>query len=101
MNTGDPGREIQALRDRITALGTAVLRINASLDVTTVLEEIIGSARALTGARLGAITTTDEAGQVREFVSSGFTAEELDAFIAWPDGPGSGRTSATCRARCA
>ena len=87
MNTGDPGREIQALRDRITALGTAVLRINASLDVTTVLEEIIGSARALTGARLGAITTTDEAGQVREFVSSGFTAEELDAFIAWPDGP--------------
>ncbi len=87
MNTGEPGQELQTLRDRITALGTAIVRINATLDVTTVLQEIIGSSRALTGARLGVVTTTDEAGQVQEFVSSGFTAEEHEAFIAWPDGP--------------
>ncbi len=87
MNTGEPGQELQTLRDRITALGAAILRINATLDLTTVLQEIIGSARSLTGARLGVITTTDEAGRVQDFVSSGFTAEEHEAFIAWPDRP--------------
>ncbi len=87
MNTGEPGQELQTLRDRITALGAAILRINATLDLTTVLQEIIGSARSLTGARLGVITTTDEAGRVQDFVSSGFTAEEHEAIIAWPDGP--------------
>ncbi|MCY4557911.1 MAG: hypothetical protein OXF79_16400 [Chloroflexi bacterium] len=45
-----PEGEIQALRERIAALSTAILRVNASLDVDTVLHQIAESARALTGA---------------------------------------------------
>ena len=85
--TGEPAREIEALRERISALSTAILRISASLDVTTVLQEAVDSARALTVARYGIITTVDEAGGVRDFVSSGFTEAEHRQFLEWPDGP--------------
>ncbi len=85
--TGEQAREIEVLRERISALGAAILRINASLDVTTVLREAVDSARTLTGARYGIITTIDEAGEVRDFVSSGFTDEEYRQFLEWSDGP--------------
>ena len=85
--TDEAGQEIEALRERINALSAAILRISASLDVTTVLQEAVDSARALTGARYGLIATTDEAGTVQEFVSSGFTADEHRQFVEWPDGP--------------
>ena len=84
--TRDPVREIEALRERISALSSAILRISASLDVNTVLQEVVDSARALTGARYGIITTIDETGGVREFVTSGFTPEEQRQFVAWPEG---------------
>ena len=87
MKNGDPKQSLQALRERISALGAAILRISATLDVTTVLQEIVDGARALTGARYGVITTIDEAGGVQEFLSSGFTAEEHARFKAWPDAP--------------
>ena len=87
MNADEPQQELEALRERITALGTAILRISATLDVTTVLQEIVDSARSLTGARYGVITTIDDAGGVQDFVSSGFTSEEHEEFMAWPDGP--------------
>ena len=85
--TDQPGPETAALRERINALSAAILRISASLDVTTVLQEAVDSARALTGARYGLIATTDEAGTVQEFVSSGFTADEHRQFVEWSDGP--------------
>ena len=85
--TVDPEREIELLRQRISALSTAILRISASLDVTTVLQEAVDSARALTGARYGIVTTIDETGEVGEFVSSGFSEEEHRQFLEWPDGP--------------
>ena len=84
---GEPGTEIEALRERISALSTAILRISASLDVATVLQEAVDSARALTGACYGFIVTIDETGSVREFVSSGLTAEEHRQLTEWPDGP--------------
>ena len=80
-------REIEVLRERISALSAAILRINGSLDLTTVLQEAVDSACALTAARYGIITTTDEAGEVREFVTSGFTPDEQRQFVDWPDGP--------------
>jgi len=52
-----------------------------------VLQEVVDAARALTAARYGIITTIDEAGEVREFVTSGFAPEERQQFAAWPDGP--------------
>ena len=79
--------ENAALRARISALSAASLRINASLDLETVLNEVVESARALTGARYGAIATIDDAGVPQDFVTSGFTAEEHRKLVEWPDGP--------------
>ena len=86
--TGPQGlrRENEALRDRISRLSAAVLRISASLDLDTVLHEIVESARAVTGARYGCITTIDDKGGVRDFVTSGITAEEHRRLAAWSDG---------------
>ena len=75
-NPDELRRENEVLRDRLSRLSAAVLRVSASLDLNTVLQEVVGSARALTGARYGAITTIDACGQAREFVSSGVTSEE-------------------------
>ena len=83
----DQSQEIETLRERISTLSSAILRISATLDVTTVLQEVVDSARSLTGARYGVITTNDEQGQLQEYVSSGFTADEHAEFAAWPDGP--------------
>ena len=63
--------EHEALRARLAALSAASLRISASLDLETVLTEVVESARALTGARFGGITTIDEAGAPQNFVTSG------------------------------
>ena len=81
--TENRDRRIETLRE----LSAALLRVNASLDLTTVLQEVVDSARALTSARYGVVTTVDEAGQVQDFVSSGFTPEEHRQLAAWPDGP--------------
>ena len=67
-------------------LSAAILRVNASLDLTTVLQEVVDSARALTSARYGVVTTVDEGGQVHDFVTSGFTPEEHRQLAEWPDG---------------
>ena len=94
-NTDSPGeeavtqiddlrRENEALRQRIATLNAAILRINASLDLDTVLGEVMDSARALTGARWGVIATVDEAGAPRNFMFSGFEPEEERELIAWP-----------------
>ncbi len=83
--SGDLKREIAALRQRIATLNAAILRINASLDLDTVLDEVVKSARALTGARWGVIATVDEAGAPLDFVFSGFTPEEKQELFAWPD----------------
>ena len=85
--TDDTHEEIEALRERVSALSAAILRVSASLDLATVLQEVVDAARALTAARYGIITTIDGAGEVRDFVSSGFSEEEHRQFIDWPDGP--------------
>ena len=79
--------ENAALRARISALSAASLRISASLDLETVLTEVVESARTLTGARFGAIATIDETGTPRDFVTSGFTEEEHRRLAEWADGP--------------
>ena len=81
----DLKRENEALRRRIATLNAAILRINASLDLDTVLGEVVESARALTGARWGVIATVDEAGAPLDFVFSGFAPEEREELFAWPD----------------
>ncbi|WP_419863619.1 ATP-binding protein [Candidatus Poriferisodalis sp.] len=77
----------RATSSRISKLSSAILRINQSLDVATVLEEVLESARELTGAQLGVIITVDERGEIREFVTGGFSPESRRVMVEWPDGP--------------
>ena len=51
------------------------------------LQEVVGSACALTGARYGVIATVDDAGRPQEFVTSGLTPEEHQELVDWPGGP--------------
>ena len=81
----DMRRELEAARARTAALSAAILRTNASLDLDTVLGEVVESARTLTGARWGIIVTIDEAGAPGDFVFSGFAPEEQREIYTWPD----------------
>ena len=81
-------RENEALRERISRLSAAILRINETLDLTTVLHEVVECACALTAARYGVIATVDgAAGRVGDFVSTGLTEDEHRRMAQWPDGP--------------
>ena len=73
--------------DPTSRLSAAILRISQSLDLATVLEEAVQSARALTGARVGVMTTFDERGRVRDFLISGLPPEQRRKMVEWPDGP--------------
>ena len=82
----DQAREIAELRDRLSRLSRASLRINESIDFDTVLQGVLDSACSLTGARYGVITLLDESGQVQDFVTSGLTQEEHRRFTDLPEG---------------
>ncbi len=58
----EPQREIANLRDRLSRLSQASLRINESLDFDTVLQGVLDSACSLTGARYGVITLLERIG---------------------------------------
>ena len=79
--------ETDAPHERISQLSAAILRISASLDLETVLHEIVESARVLTDARYGAITTIDRFGQPQDLVFSGLTPEEHQKLVDWHEGP--------------
>ena len=79
-------REIGFLHDRMSRLSAAILRISTSLELDTVLNEIVESARALTGARYGAITTIDASGRLQDFVTSGFSKAEREQLMSWAEG---------------
>ena len=81
------GRGNRAARDRAARLSAATLRISESLDVEEVLAEIVQSARALTGARHGVITTIGAGGALEDFLTSGLDPEERRRMVEWPDGP--------------
>ena len=83
MNGRDPTGRSDA---RISRLSTAILRISQSLELATVLDEVLESARALTGARSGVLTTLDARGAIEDFVTSGLPPEERRQMIEWPDG---------------
>ena len=84
----DPGGDIQALRERLSKLSEASLRISESLDVNTVLREVVESARALTSAGCSGITTMDASGHLQDFVTAGVSPEEYQRFLHLPHGPG-------------
>ena len=64
-------RENQALRQRLSCLSEASLRINESaLDFWTVLQGALGNARVTTDVCYGGITTTDSSGHLEKCVIS-------------------------------
>ncbi len=79
-------RENEALRDRLSRLSEASLHINASLDFDTVLQGVLDSARALTGAFYGVLTLLDDSGRIQDFLSSGLTPEEAQQLWRLPEG---------------
>ena len=79
-------RENEALRDCISKLSAASLRISASLNLATVLREAVESACELTGARYGVIATIDESGKIQDVVTAGFAPEEERQLLDWPNG---------------
>ena len=85
-NADELARENEALRDRLSRLSQASLRINESLDLDTVLQGVLDSARSLTGARYGVLTLLDDSGGIQDFLSSGMTAEEAQRLWDLPGG---------------
>ena len=83
--TDDTSWANQAPRAPASTLNAAILRINATLDLDTVLREAVASARALTGARYGVIVALDEEGAPpQEPLFSGLTPEQEREQLAWP-----------------
>ena len=82
----DRDQQIEALRNRLSKLIEASLHINESLDLDTVLQEILDSARSLTDARYGVIITLDDSGQVDDFLASGLTPDESQQVREMPEG---------------
>ena len=86
MNESDtPGPETEPRRDRLSRLSEASLRINESLDLDTVLQGVLASARDLTRSRYGVFILLDDAGGMREFFGSGMTPEQGRKLWAEPD----------------
>ena len=79
-------QENDALRERLSSLRKASLRINESLDFDTVLQGVLDSACSLTGARYGVITLHDSERQVKDFLASGMSAEEAEQMWDTPGG---------------
>ena len=70
-------RDLAALRQRLSRLSAASLRINNSHDLDTVLQDVLDSARSLTAARYGA----------GEFNANPITSAELEALARPSDKP--------------
>jgi PAS domain S-box-containing protein len=78
-------RELAELRERLSLLSQASLRINQSLDLDAVLQGVLDSARSLTGARYAVMTLFDAAGRVQDHLASGMSAAEAERLWLTPD----------------
>ena len=80
-------RENAALRERLSRLSEASLRINESLDLETVLQGALDSARVLAEARYGVFIILDDSGEIKDYLSSGLSAEGDRWLSSVPGGP--------------
>ena len=80
--------ENRLLRDRLSNLSEASLRINGNLSFAELMQVVINGARSLTGARYGVLLTYDESGNVQHTVTSGLTDEQIQQVNIYPRGLG-------------
>ncbi|MCY3602023.1 MAG: response regulator [Chloroflexi bacterium] len=88
MGQDDTPSALEALRERLSRLSEASVRINESLDFNVVLQETIDNARRLTGARYGVIAAMSEAGGLDALLTSGTTDEQHGTLTELPGGRG-------------
>ena len=80
-------REIAALRDKLSKLSEASLRINESLDVEAALQGVMDGARSVTRAPYALITTLDASGQVEDYLILGMNFGDAERLWQAPEGP--------------
>lgn len=73
MQIDERDQQTAALRDHLSKLSEASLRINESLEFDAVLQEVLDSARSLTGARYGLMVLLDDEGQGQDCKTSGLS----------------------------
>ncbi len=88
VDSGRLQQHIESLRTRLSKLSEASLRVSETLDLNTVLKEVIDNARDLTAAKYGALLTYERSGGIRDFITSGLSAEEIKALNVSPKGLG-------------
>ena len=79
-------REVEVLRERLSRLSEASLRINESIEFDTVLQEVLDAARELSDARYGVITVFGSSGELEQFLASGLTPEQAEGLWEMPGG---------------
>jgi signal transduction histidine kinase len=79
---------VLATRDRVYTLLEAVVAVGATLDLETVLTQIVEAAITLVRARYGALGIIGEGGRLVEFVPVGLAYDEIEAIHHWPEGRG-------------
>ena len=89
LTSHDASRQhIEALRTSLAQPNATTRRVGGGPDlVETVLRAAVDAARALAGARRGAVVTVDDAGRPGDIVTSGVGDEERRRLSEWPDGP--------------
>ena len=79
-------RENEMLRERLSRLSEASLRVNDTLDLATVLQGVLDSARSLTGAAYGAMVLLDDVQQIQSSLTSGLTADQSQQLLSMAGG---------------
>ena len=80
-------RQIEALRDRLSRLSSASLRINESLDFEAALQGVLDGARSVTGAVYAVIIALDDSGEVEDYLVEGMSIDDAKRLWKVPDGP--------------
>ena len=80
--------KIESLEKRLLTMSVVSRRVTETLDLDTVLQEVVDGARSLTEARYGALAVFDDSGQVGELFISGITAGERKMMGPMPKGRG-------------
>ena len=81
-------RENEALRDRLSRLSKASIRITEHLDHDALLQGVIDEARLLTDARYGALVAFGAPGSIETLITSGITPDERGRLGDLPKGLG-------------